>query len=165
MTDIVQLSTPDVSRRSQAHLLGRPRALAPYACVVIGSACGLVLGRELAGSGGVFEPRLALLLHFMAAMKFAAVLGAAVALHWRSTYPLTPKWTYAYGAALLVMAPAPGLIFSLGAVVTGAVLFHVGALAFLVLALKDDGLRLPVRRRAAPPATEPVQSAGSRATP
>lgn len=44
---------------------------------------------------------------------------------------------------------ATGLIWSLGTIVIGAVMFHVGVLAFLVLAWRDDAVRLPIIDEAA----------------
>lgn len=117
----------------------------PYACVFVAGATGLLAGHAMGGNAGAFESTLLLLLRFMAAMKFLAVLGAAGAVHWRLMAPIEGRLGAAYGAALLVMAVAPGLIWSLGGIALGALLFHVGLLTFLYLAWKDDGYRLKRR--------------------
>lgn len=124
----------------------KPWPLLPYVCVFAAAGAGLLAGRALGGDADAFEPKLLLLLRFMAAMKFCGVLLAAGATQWRLTHPIEGRLAAGYVATLVVMAAAPGLIWSLGGIALGALLFHAGLLAFLVLAWKDDGARLPLRR-------------------
>lgn len=120
----------------------------PYLCVFAAGTAGVLLGRAMGGEADAFESKLLLLLRFMAVMKFVGVLAAAGAVHWRLTAPVAPRLAMAYLVALLPMALAPGLIWSLGGIALGALLFHVGFLAFLVLAWKDGGARPRHRLRA-----------------
>lgn len=120
--------------------------LSPWVVVFVAGGAGLLAGRAMGGDAEAFEPSLLLLLRFMAAMKFAGVLAAAGLVHWRLTQLIVPRFAITYLAALGIMALAPGLIFALRGIALGAALFHIGLLAFLVLAWKDDGVRLPRRR-------------------
>ena len=122
----------------------------PYVLVFAAGGAGLLLGRAMGGDADLFEFKLLLLLRFMAAMKFAGVLAAAGVTHWRLTQPIAPRLALAYMAALVPMAAAPGLIWSLGGIALGALMFHAGLIGFLVLAWEDDGARLPARRPGGP---------------
>ena len=130
-----------------------PRAALLYAAVGAAGLAGVLIGRLLAAGTGDMEWQLVLLLRFMAAMKFVGVLAAAGVTHWRfglarPDAAIAPRLASAYLFALGLMATAPGLIFTLGGIALGALLFHIGLLAFLLLAWKDDGARLPSRRQA-----------------
>ena len=114
------------------------------AALVAATAAGLLLGQAGATDSGAFEPRLLLLLRFMAALKFAGVVAAALLVHWRLTRPASPRLALAYVATVAAMALAPGLIWSLSHVGLAAALFHAGLLGFLVLAWKDKDV-LPRR--------------------
>ena len=111
----------------------------------VGSIAVGALTRPPAGLDG----HLALLLHFMAALKAATALGALGLLSWRVRSPVATLSAVGYLAAFALMAVAPGLIWSLAHVAAGAVCFHVGLFAFLGLALRDDavGPHLLSRRR------------------
>lgn len=124
----------------------RPWPLLPYVCVFVAGAAGLCAGRAMGGDAAAFEDKLLLLLRFMAVMKLVGVLAAAGLTHWRLTSPIAWGRAAGYLGALGTMAAATGLIWSLGAIAIGAVMFHVGLLVFLALAWKDDGVRLPIRR-------------------
>ena len=114
--------------------------------LLVAGASGGAAFALTASDVGAFEPRLALLLRFMAALKAAAVLGAIGLTSWRLHRPVTPGTQFGYLAALAAMAAAPGLIWSLTHVAAGAVLFHAGLFGFLICALRDDALPLPRTR-------------------
>lgn len=114
-----------------------------YAAVGTAAVGGLLVGRAVSGDIGGYEDKLVLLLRFMAAMKTAGVVAAALLVHWRLSRPIAPRLALGYGAALVLMAAAPGLIWSLAHVGLAAGLFHAGLLAFLVLAWRDDGALPP----------------------
>ena len=84
----------------------------------------------------------------MAACKAAGVVGAAALLAWRLGRPLGTGAFVGYVAALGLMAAAPGMIWSLGLIAPGALVFHAGLLTFLVLAARDDGVTALRRGRA-----------------
>lgn len=109
---------------------------------------GAVLGRAHAADPAAYENSLVLLLRFMAACKAAGVIGAAALVVWRLGRPLGSAAFAGYVVALGLMATAPGLIWSLGLIAPGALLFHAGLLTFLVLAARDDGVASAFRRRA-----------------
>lgn len=116
--------------------------LAPWACVFAAGATGVLAGRAMGGDAAAYESHLLLLLRFMAAMKLGGVLLAAGLLHWRLIRPIAPRLAAAYAGSLVAMAAATGLIWSLGSIVLGAILFHAGLIAYLVLAWRDDAVRL-----------------------
>ncbi len=109
-----------------------------YAAVGVAAVGGLLVGRAAAGNASGFEDKLVLLLRFMAAMKMAGVVAATGFAHWRLTRSIAPRLALGYGAALMLMAGAPGLIWSLAYIAPAAGLFHAGLLLFLVLAWRDD---------------------------
>ena len=74
----------------------------------------------------------------MAIVKAALAAGAVALVWWRSAYPASRRAMLAYVAACLLMAAAPGLIWSMAHVILGAVLFHAG-LALLLLVCWTDG--------------------------
>ena len=128
--------------------LARPRAVSPvvalYTAMTATGAVGILLGQADAAGGGAFEPMLLLLLRFMAATKFAGVIGAALLVHWRLRRATPRRLAVGYVVAVAIMAVAPGLIWSLSHVGLAAALFHIGLLAFLLLAWKDQDV-LPRR--------------------
>ena len=141
MIDLVALpssSSPASRRSGRTSWLGVTLAIAAFA--------GVAFGRARAGDAAAFESALVVLLRFMAACKAAVALGAAALLVWRVRRPLAMPFFACYLAATALMALAPGLIWSLGPIAPGALVFHAGLLAFLVLAARDDGLE-PRRRR------------------
>ena len=131
------------ARPAAAHL---SRAALLYAAVGAAGLGGFVAGRW-AGSGSEgMQWQLVFLLHFMALVKGAMVLGALGLTQWRLRRPASDRLALGYGVALAAMALAPGLIWSLDAIALGAACFHAGLLLFLVLAWRDDVVALPTRR-------------------
>ncbi len=144
MTDLVALPS------STAHARRRPsRAAILAGALVAAFVAGAVVGRAHAVDTSGFEGPLVLLLRFMAACKAAGVIGAAALVAWRLGRPLSTAAFAGYGVALVLMAAAPGLIWSLGLIAPGALVFHAGLLTFLVLAARDDGVAAAFRRRRA----------------
>ena len=140
MTDFIHpTSQTAAARTAVAHALPRRRVppFAPVcAFIVTGAAvAGLVLGRWSAAAP--WDPPLAALLRFMAAIKFAGVIAASALVLWRVRTPLSSRATFASVAALASMALAPGLIWSLAHIVLAAALFHAGLLTLFVLAWRD----------------------------
>ena len=130
MTDLSFHAAPATSRSVS------PR-VALHAGLLAASTTGVLLGQSGAGDTSGFEPNLLLLLRFMAALKFAGVVAAALLVHWRLTRPTPRRLALGYVAAIATMAVAPGLIWSLSHVAVAAVLFHAGLLGFMALAWKD----------------------------
>ena len=122
-----------------------PRAALLYAAVGAAGLAGVLAGRWLQSGSGGMEWQLALLLRFMAVLKGAMALGAVALVQWRLRRPTSDRLALGYAAALVPMALAPGLIWSLAAIASGAACFHAGFLLFLILAWRDDGVALPSR--------------------
>ena len=143
MTDLAALpsSAARAGRRP-----GRSAILAGM--LVVAAFAGVALGRAHAADASGFEGTLVLLLRFMAICKAAGVLGAAALVVWRLGRPLGATAFAGYVVALALMAAAPGLIWGLGLIAPGALVFHAGLLTFLVLAARDDGVATAFRRRA-----------------
>ena len=118
-----------------------------FTAFAVASAAGLLVGHAAPGDGSGFEPNLILLLRFMAAMKFAGVVGAVALVAWRLSRPAHRGVALCYVGAVTTMALAPGLIWSLAHVGLAAGLFHVGLLGFLMLAWRDEGALGPIGRR------------------
>ena len=135
MTDLVAL--PSAAARARR----RPGRAAILASTLVAAfVTGTVLGRAHAADVSGFEGTLVVLLRFMAICKMAGVLGAASLVAWRLGRSLSTAAFAGYVAALALMAAAPGLIWSLGLIAPGALLFHAGFLAFLMLAASDDSV-------------------------
>lgn len=151
MTDLAGLSPsalPSSSSPARARRgLSRPAILA--GALATAAFAGAAVGHAHAADTSGFEGPLVLLLRFMAICKAAGVLGAAALVAWRLGRPLASAAFAGYVAALGLMAAAPGLIWSLGLIAPGALVFHVGLLGFLVLAARDDGVASAFRRRRA----------------
>ncbi len=88
-------------------------------------------------SGGAVDPELAMLLRFMAIVKAAMVIAAAVSVAWRLNGPVQPAAALAYVAAITSMAAGAGLIWQLEHVAAGAVMVHGGLAALAVVAWMD----------------------------
>lgn len=143
MTDFAALPA------SAARVPRRPsRAAIVAGAGVVAFLAGAALGRAHAADASGFESTLVLLLRFMAACKAAGVVGAAALLAWRLRQPLGTVAFVGYVTALALMAAAPGMIWSLGLIAPGALVFHAGLLTFLVLAARDDGVTVLRRGRA-----------------
>ena len=128
----------------------RPGRAAILAGVLVAAfAAGAALGHGHAADVSTFEGTLVVLLRFMAACKAAGVLGAAALVVWRLGRPLAAPVFAGYAVAIATMAVAPGLIWSLGLIAPGALLFHAGLLVFLVLAACDDHIAVAFGRRRA----------------
>ncbi len=104
------------------------------------SLAAAVLGAAalaLATQAGPHDPELATLLRFMAVVKAAMALGAAVLVGWRFGSPVRPTAALGYVAGASSMAGGAGLIWQLGHIGTGALLVHGGLLALAGLAWLD----------------------------
>lgn len=149
---MTELTLPSASRVPSAGRVPHAgRSILLWGTVAVAALLGAVAGMHGAADARTVEGTLALLLRFMALVKAVVALAAALLVGWRLARPLEPATFARYLAALMPMAAAPGLIWSLGLVAPGALLFHVGFLAFLVLAARDDavGARLSgLKRRA-----------------
>ncbi len=130
---------PSLPRLGPATPARRSSRLALWLPYTVTALSGLA-GFALAVPNVEIEPRLALLLRFMAAVKAATVLAALGLTCWRLRSPVATSAALGYVAALAAMAAAPGLIWSLNHVALGAACFHVGLFGFLVCALRDDGI-------------------------
>ncbi len=129
-----------------------PRRLgsAPYwrgiltASVALAIVAAFLAGHDAASARAVAsaEPELTRLLRFMAVVKAILGAGAILLVWWRLAYPATLRTMLAYITAGALMAAAPGLIWSMAHVVSGAVLFHAG-LALLLLVCWGDTASTP----------------------
>jgi hypothetical protein len=77
------------------------------------------------------------LMRFMAVLKAALAVGAAVAVLWRLGAAITLPWFAAYALAAAGMAAGPGLIWGMVHVGTGALLLHGGLFASILLLWRD----------------------------
>ena len=144
LPSLPRLSSPTAPRLTSVtrHSV-RPAWWLPFVVTTFaGLAAFALAGRD----AGEFEPRLALLLRFMAALKAVAVLAALGLTCWRLRTPIATPMRLGYLAALASMAAAPGLIWSLAHIALGAACFHAGLFGFLVCALRDDGIARVLRR-------------------
>jgi hypothetical protein len=117
--------------------LSRQGALLTLAALA--AAAGL-----LATGPALVDPELVMLLRFMAVLKAAMAIGALVLVAWRLRRPAGPALAASGIASVAFMAAGAGLIWSLGHVALGAVLFHAGLFTLLVAAWRD-GLPWPRR--------------------
>jgi hypothetical protein len=86
------------------------------------------------------DPGLAPLLRGMALIKAAIALGAVALLLWRFGWPVGKPAALAYVVSAALMAGATMLIWQLTFIPLAAALFHIGALAMLLVGWRDDGL-------------------------
>lgn len=120
----------------------------PNRTVLVAAVAGAVLAGFAVAGWGADAPRMAdgeltHLLRMMAVLKLVLALGAAFLVDWRLRQPVGPRAVAAYVAGAGMMAAGPGLIWGLAHLVLGAVLFHAGVAMLLVLACKDENLRVP----------------------
>lgn len=94
-------------------------------------------------------PELTRLLRMMALVKLGIAAGALALIVWRMRQPITTRYAVGYAACAALMAAAPGLIWGIGTVIAGALLFHAGLALLLVLGWRDDAAGLLPPRRAA----------------
>jgi hypothetical protein len=136
------MGTVIVASPARSTFLPRHVALALALSVM---CAGLMLGcLTTAGSAfGTAEHELLLILRFMAVVKLAMALAAALLLDWRLGYSASPGLAGAYLLALGLMAAAPGLIWAMAYLVPAAVAFHGGILLALFAGLHDGQLRRP----------------------
>ena len=144
MTDL-SLAAP----RGAASTRSRPAILWPAILVAMAGAAAIgggVVGRLAAVDPAAMEWQLALLLRFMAVVKGAMAAAALALALWRLRRPASDRLALGYAVAVAMMATAPGLIWSLGAIVPGAGAFHAGLILYLVLAWRDGAVPLPAAR-------------------
>ena len=129
----VRMSQPSVL---QAILLG--------GCVIGIAAASLAI--PAADAARSADADLATLLRGMAVIKALLVAPMVALLLWRFRSPVSKPVATIYLLSLWTLAPAVVLIWKLEHVIAAAVLFHLALFAFLIVALRDDGL-LPARLR------------------
>lgn len=110
-----------------------------------GAALGWLVGDPGARAGA--DPELARLLRGMALVKALLVLGALRLLWWRFGEAVTGARAWGYVGAVAAMALATLLAWQLSHLVVLSLAFHGALLTLGVLALRDDGVPLPARRR------------------
>ena len=142
MTDLAALPSSAVRARRNPS-----RAAILAATLATAFVAGAALGHAHAADAAGFEGALVMLLRFMAVCKAAGVVGATALVFWRLGRPLGTAAFAGCVVALALMAVAPGLIWSLGLIAPGAVMFHAGFLTLLVLAARDDGVAIASKRR------------------
>lgn len=102
------------------------------AVAVIGAAAlGLMAG------GAAVDPELAMLLRFMAVVKAAMAMAAAMLVAWRLGQPVRPAVAVGYIVAVSSMAAGTGLIWQLQHVAMGAVMVHGGLVTLAALGWMD----------------------------
>jgi hypothetical protein len=92
------------------------------------------------------DPELARLLRGMALIKAFMVAAALALLLWRFGRPIASEKAAAYMAGTWLAAAGSMLIWQLTQIPTAAIGFHVGEIAFLILAWRDwssSAVRLP----------------------
>jgi uncharacterized membrane protein YecN with MAPEG domain len=92
------------------------------------------------------DPALAQLMRGMALIKAAIVLCAVALLLWRFGWPVGKPAGLAYVVSAALMAGATMLIWQMTFIPLAAALFHIGALAMLLVGWRDDGLTMDSRR-------------------
>jgi hypothetical protein len=80
------------------------------------------------------------LLRAMTAIKVLMVAGAAAAVFWRLSVPVTPVRLGAYAMACAAMAAGPGLIWNMAHIGWGALILHAGLLSAVVLLWRDPAV-------------------------
>jgi hypothetical protein len=102
--------------------------------------CGFVVGHvaDVLSRPDASDAALITLLRFMALLKATMAFGALALSCWRLGQSASPRIILSYAVATALMACGPGLIWSMGTVVYGALLFHAGLFPFVILALRDD---------------------------
>lgn len=151
-------ATPDVRRRMGSHVSVRRAWLVAAAgtALVAGFAAGHIA--DVASRPVAIDAGLITILRFMALVKLAMVLGAVALTIWRLGHSTSPRLAQSYVLATMLMACGPGLIWSTGTVVYGAISFHAGLFSYLVLACRDDGT--PRVSRVAGPSRHRVRRGG-----
>ena len=109
--------------------------------VVLAVAAAFAVGQDAASASAVevAGPDLTRLLRFMAVVKASLAAGAVGLVWWRSGYPATLRSMLSYAVACLLMAAAPGLIWSMAHVALAAVMFHAGLALLLLVCWTDRG--------------------------
>ena len=108
--------------------------------VVLAVAVAFVAAQDATSARAVESagPELTRLLRFMAVVKAVLAAGAIGLVWWRSAHPATRRAMLGYVAACFLMAVAPGLIWSMGHVAMGAILFHAGLALLLLVCWTDN---------------------------
>ena len=104
------------------------------ATAVLGAAATALLS---GADPSAADPELLVLLRFMAVVKAAMALGAAVLVAWRLGWPVRIAMVLGYVVATSSMAGGAGLIWQLGHVGVGAVLVHGGLAALIAVGWLD----------------------------
>jgi hypothetical protein len=124
----------DETSAPPAEAMGRYRAMIAIGCVVA-AAAAFAIGspdRQLAA-----DPDLARLLRAMGLIKGALVLAGVWVIAMRFRWPVTALAAAGYMTAAWSAAFAAGLIWQLSFIPQAALLFHVAAIAAVVIAWRD----------------------------
>jgi len=120
------------------HIIPGPpgrRALLLAGCA-LAAVAAYVFGNPVALQGA--DPELAVLLRGMALIKAALVVAALGILWWRFRWPVSTGVAAGYLAGAWLAAGAATMIWQLTHLAQAAVLFHVGEIALLLLAWRDN---------------------------
>ncbi|WP_048859517.1 hypothetical protein, partial [Acidisphaera rubrifaciens] len=114
------------------------------AAMLAAAVLGYVLSRDAASAAALrwTDPGLVRLLRGMALLKAVLAGGAGALVVWRLRHTTPPRLAALYVLAGVLMASAPGVVWTLSHLVAGAALFHAGLLLGVVLAWAD---RAPAR--------------------
>lgn len=106
----------------------------------IGIVGGLTLPQFIAGAAAPsVDAELTILLRFTAATKAMIAIAAIALAGWRLGYVAAPRIGLTYSIAAVLMAAAPGFIWTMTTVAEGAGLFHAGLALFLSACWLDRG--------------------------
>lgn len=126
----------------------RRRQSALVLAVACAAGAGWLLAAASAAPAPLQDAELAMLLRFMAVMKMGIALSATGVTAWRFGHPMSLGCALPYGAGCLLMSAAPGVIWHLSAVGTGAALFHTGLVLWLAALAIDHAATGELVRRA-----------------
>ncbi len=121
-----------------------PPALPWRAAFVLSLLLATVAGFSAGGAGVTAtapEPELGRMLQFMAAVKGLMSLAFAGAIVWRFGRSTPAGLALLYVTSGVMLFAAPGLIWQLGHVALGALLFHAGLFTFLAALAMDGGAK------------------------
>ena len=134
------MSNAAVAPMRRLMTLSTPRIVL-VAGLLVAIAVGLIVSRGAVAYAG--DAELALLLRFMGVIKLLTAAAAANLLMWRLKSPLSPRLCRVAIGACWCLAMGATLITSLAYLMPAIILFHVGLLSLIVVALLEGR---PARR-------------------
>ncbi|MFN2330024.1 MAG: hypothetical protein ABR612_14000 [Chromatocurvus sp.] len=134
------MSNAAVAPMRRLMTLSTPRTVL-VAGLLVAIAGGLIVSRGAVAYAG--DAELALLLRFMGVIKLLTAAAAASLLMWRLKSPLSPRLCRVAIVACWCLAMGATLITSLAYLMPAIILFHVGLLSLIVVALLEGR---PARR-------------------